>query len=80
MSGLQKHDNYGHWPRKEKPVAPKEKEPSDSEWVRLQRLEESRREWLFEKVKSIVAWAVGALTALWAAFDAFTKFMDWMKK
>ena len=61
-------------------MAPKEKEPSDSDWVRLRRLEESRREWLFGKIKSFGAWSVGTLTAAWAAFDAFTKFMDWMKK
>ena len=39
-------------------MAPKEKEPSDSEWVRLRRLEEDRRTWLFGKIKSFGAWAV----------------------
>lgn len=58
----------------------KEKEPSDSEWVRLRRLEEDRRKWLWGKTKNFGAWTVGALTAMWAAFDAFTKFMDLFKK
>lgn len=61
-------------------MAKKEKEPSDSDWVRLRRDQESKDAYFWEKLQRIGGWFIGALTALWAAFDAFTKFMDWMKK
>lgn len=57
-----------------------EKEPSDSDWVRMQRLEESRKAWLSKKIKAFLAWVAGIFTTLWATFDAITKFLEWLKK
>jgi len=57
-----------------------EKDLSDSEWVRLQRLEDDRRRWLWSRLKSLVGWIVGALTAMWASIDAVGKFLDWIRK
>jgi len=53
---------------------------TDSEWVRLQRLESDRRAWLWSRLKSLVGWIVGALTAMWASIDAVGKLLEWMKK
>jgi hypothetical protein len=58
----------------------KEKEPSDSDWVRLQRLEESHKAYFWARIRRIGGWIVGSATTAWAGFDAFTKFMDWMTK
>jgi hypothetical protein len=58
----------------------KEKETSDSEWVRLQRLEDDRRRWLLGRLRSVGGWVIGAFTALWAGIDALLKLMDWVKK
>lgn len=53
---------------------------TDSEWLRLQRLESDRRAWLWGRLKSAVGWIVGALTAMWATADALMKFIDWTRK
>jgi hypothetical protein len=51
---------------------------TDSEWLRLQRLESDRRSWLWSRLKSLGLWTVGLLTSLWAGIDAFGKLVDWM--
>ena len=53
---------------------------TDSEWLRLQRLESDRRAWLWARLKSLATWIVGSLTAMWAGIDAVTKFVEWIKK
>ena len=53
---------------------------SDSDWLRLQRLESDRRAWLWARLKSAVGWIVGALIALWAGIDALGKLADWMTR
>ena len=58
----------------------KKEEPSDSDWIRLQRLEDDRRKWLWGRLRSIGGWIVGAFTALWAGIDAIIKLLDWVKK
>jgi len=57
-----------------------EEKITDSEWLRLQRLESDRRAWLWQRLKSLGGWTVGALTALWAGIDAIHKFVDWVTK
>lgn len=57
-----------------------EKDITDSEWLRLQRLESDRRAWLWARLKSAGGWIVGTLTAMLASIDAVTKFMEWIKK
>lgn len=53
---------------------------TDSEWLRMQRLESDRREWLWARLKSLAGWIVGMFTALWAGIDALGKLLDWMKR
>ena len=53
---------------------------TDSEWLRLQRLESDRRAWLWARLKSLGGWTVGSLTALWAGIDALGKLADWMTR
>lgn len=53
---------------------------TDSEWLRLHRLESDRRAWLWSRLKSLAGWIVGTLTAMWASIDAVGKFIDWIKK
>jgi hypothetical protein len=53
---------------------------TDSEWLRLQRLESDRRSWLWARLKSLVGWIVGMLTALWAGIDALGKLLDWIRR
>lgn len=53
---------------------------TDSEWLRLQRLEADRRTWLWARLKSLVGWIVGGLTALWAGIDAFGKLVEWVTR
>lgn len=36
---------------------------TDSEWMRLQRLEADRRTWLWARLKSLAGWIVGVFTA-----------------
>jgi hypothetical protein len=55
-----------------------EDEQSDSEWLRLQRLESDRRRWLWSRLKSLAGWVGGALTFLWAGIDAAGKLIDWV--
>jgi hypothetical protein len=50
---------------------------TDSEWLRLQRLESDRRAWLWSRLKSLAGWIGGVLTFLWAGIDAFGKLMEW---
>lgn len=52
-------------------------EQSDSEWLRLQRLESDRRAWLWSRVKSLAGWIGGAITFLWAGIDAISKLIEW---
>ena len=51
---------------------------TDSEWLRLQRLESDRRSWAWQRLKSLAGWTVGVFTALWAGIDAFQKLVDWV--
>lgn len=53
---------------------------TDSEWLKLQRLESDRRAWLWSRLRSAGGWIVGTLTAMWAGVDAVAKFLDWIKK
>lgn len=53
---------------------------TDSEWLKLQRLESDRRAWLWARLRSAGGWIVGTLTAMWAGVDAVAKFLDWIKK
>ena len=53
---------------------------TDSEWLKLQRLESDRRAWLWARLRSAGGWIVGTLTAMWAGVDAAAKFLDWIKK
>lgn len=57
-----------------------EKDITDSEWLRLQRLESDRRKWLWARLKSLGGWIVGALTAMWATADAVGKLIDWLRR
>lgn len=53
---------------------------TDSEWLRLQRLEHDRRRWLWSRLKSLGGWIVGVLTAMWATVDAVGKLLDWVRR
>lgn len=53
---------------------------TDSEWLRLQRLEHDRRKWLWARLKSLGGWIVGVLTAMWATVDAVGKLLDWVRR
>lgn len=57
-----------------------DKYSSDSEWLRLQRVESDRRTWLWARLKSLGGWIVGTVTALWVGIDAVAKLLDWVKK
>jgi len=53
---------------------------SDSEWLRLRRLEFDRRAWLWARLKSLAGWIGGALTFAWAGIDAAGKLIDWITR
>jgi len=53
---------------------------TDSEWLRLQRVEHDRRRWLWARLKSLAGWIVGVLTAIWATVDAVGKLLDWVRR
>lgn len=61
-------------------MSDEKQQQSDSDWVRLQRLESDRRAWLWSRLKSLGGWTVGSLTALWAGIDAVNKFVEWVTK
>ena len=53
---------------------------SDSEWLRLQRVESDRRAWAWSRLKSLAGWTGGVLTALWAGIDAVAKLVEWVTR
>ena len=57
-----------------------EEKITDSEWLRLQRLEHDRRRWLWSRIKQLASWIVGSLTAMWAGADALGKLIDWLHR
>ncbi len=57
-----------------------EKDITDSEWLRLQRLESDRRAWAWSRLKHLGGWIVGTLTAMWAGIDAVEKFIEWVRR
>ena len=57
-----------------------EKKTSDSDWVRLQRLEADRRAWEWARLKSLGGWIGGAMTLLFAGIGALDKVADWLTR
>jgi hypothetical protein len=57
-----------------------EDEQSDSEWLRLQRLESDRRAWLWQRVKSLGGWIAGAVAFLSLGIDAINRLMEWVTR
>ena len=60
---------------------------SDSDWLKLQRLENDHRRWFWTRVKAFGGWIAGAGTfvgavtgGLWAGIDAFQKLAEWLAR
>lgn len=58
----------------------KEKEQSDSDWMREQRTESEHRRWFLKRIRGLSGWVIAAAWLFVDGIEKWDKFILWVKR